>query len=182
MRRSEDTVSRLMTIAPRAAHSVRFRGDGRRQFSRKAEHRERHRSAAQSHVFPDGVATISCRGLLGHLNWYESYLIAHYEASAAFVHGQRRECEIIQCMGVIGAGRVYDWCAAFWGTYGNRSNPPPENPPFRQSFFPGMAVLILASVIVGFGPTYYWAGVLKAPLPRSTLTSTARCFPVGFFC
>ena len=37
---------------------------------------------------------------------------------------------------------------------------------FDNLFFPGMAVLILASVIVGFGPTYYWAGVFKAPLPN----------------
>jgi hypothetical protein len=37
---------------------------------------------------------------------------------------------------------------------------------FDNLFFPGMAVLILASVIVGFGPTYYWAGLFKAPLPN----------------
>jgi hypothetical protein len=37
---------------------------------------------------------------------------------------------------------------------------------FDNLFFPGMAVLILASVIVGFGPSYYWAGVFKAPLPN----------------
>ena len=66
------------------------------------------------------------------------------------------------------------------GTYGNRSNPPPENPPSRQYFFsPGMAVLILASVIVGLNDLY-WAGVFKAPLQISSFISTARCFPADF--
>jgi hypothetical protein len=37
---------------------------------------------------------------------------------------------------------------------------------FDSIFFPGMAVLMLASVFVGFGPTYYWAGMFKAPLPN----------------
>jgi hypothetical protein len=33
-------------------------------------------------------------------------------------------------------------------------------------FFPGMAVLILATVFVGFAHTYYRAGVFHAPLPN----------------
>jgi hypothetical protein len=37
---------------------------------------------------------------------------------------------------------------------------------FDDLFFPGMAVLILASVFVGFAPTYYLAGIFKAPLPN----------------
>ena len=36
------------------------------------------------------------RGLLGHLNWYESYLIARYEASAAFVPRQRRRTQEVR--------------------------------------------------------------------------------------
>src|ERR1700684_1683911 len=33
-------------------------------------------------------------------------------------------------------------------------------------FFSGMAVIVLASVLVGFAHTYYLAGVFKAPLPN----------------
>jgi hypothetical protein len=33
-------------------------------------------------------------------------------------------------------------------------------------FFSGMAVIVLASVFVGFAHTYYLAGVFKAPLPN----------------
>src|SRR5215471_17750188 len=36
---------------------------------------------------------------------------------------------------------------------------------FDHYFFSGTAWLMLASVIVGFGPTYYLAGVFNAPLP-----------------
>ena len=32
-------------------------------------------------------------------------------------------------------------------------------------FFSGMALLMLVTVFVGFGPTYYLAGVFRAPLP-----------------
>jgi hypothetical protein len=34
--------------------------------------------------------------------------------------------------------------------YGNRDNPPPARRPLRQSFFSGMAVVILVSVLVAF--------------------------------
>jgi len=37
---------------------------------------------------------------------------------------------------------------------------------FDNLFFPGMAVLILVSVFVGFAHSYYLAGVFKAPLPN----------------
>jgi hypothetical protein len=37
---------------------------------------------------------------------------------------------------------------------------------FENLFFSGMAVVILASVFVGFARTYYLAGVFKAPLPN----------------
>lgn len=37
---------------------------------------------------------------------------------------------------------------------------------FDNLFFSGMAVLILASVFVGFAHSYYLAGVFKAPLPN----------------
>src|SRR5258708_24206695 len=36
---------------------------------------------------------------------------------------------------------------------------------FENFFFSGMAVLILATVFVGFARSYYLAGVFKAPLP-----------------
>jgi len=36
---------------------------------------------------------------------------------------------------------------------------------FDHYFFSGTAWLMLASVLVGFGPTYYLAGVFSAPLP-----------------
>ncbi len=37
---------------------------------------------------------------------------------------------------------------------------------FENHFFSGMALIILASVFVGFARTYYLAGVFKAPLPN----------------
>lgn len=37
---------------------------------------------------------------------------------------------------------------------------------FEDLFFSGMAVVILVSVFVGFAPTYYLAGLFKAPLPN----------------
>src|SRR5579864_6556618 len=36
---------------------------------------------------------------------------------------------------------------------------------FDHFFFSGMALLMLATVFVGFAPTYYLAGVFRAPLP-----------------
>ncbi len=51
-----------------------------------------------------------------------------------------------------------------------RSSAPTTNPPmpgrrFDHAFFSGMAVLMLATVLVGFAPTYYLAGLWNAPLP-----------------
>jgi len=37
---------------------------------------------------------------------------------------------------------------------------------FDDLFFPGMAVLLLATVFFGFARTYYLAGVFRAPLPN----------------
>src|SRR5579864_7100908 len=37
---------------------------------------------------------------------------------------------------------------------------------FDKVFFSGMALLILATVFVGFARTYYLAGVFRAPLPN----------------
>ncbi|HEY3129711.1 MAG TPA: hypothetical protein VGL91_09645 [Acidobacteriota bacterium] len=37
---------------------------------------------------------------------------------------------------------------------------------FDNLFFPGMAVLILATVLFGFARTYYLAGLFRAPLPN----------------
>jgi FtsH-binding integral membrane protein len=36
---------------------------------------------------------------------------------------------------------------------------------FDHYFFSGTAWLMLASVVLGFGPTYYFAGLINAPLP-----------------
>ena len=41
-----------------------------------------------------------------------------------------------------------------------------RNRRFEDLFFPGMAVLILATVFLGFARTYYLAGVFQAPLPN----------------
>jgi FtsH-binding integral membrane protein len=38
-------------------------------------------------------------------------------------------------------------------------------PRFDHFFFSGMALLMLVTVFVGFAPTYYLAGVFRAPLP-----------------
>lgn len=37
---------------------------------------------------------------------------------------------------------------------------------YDHYFFSAMALLMLATVFVGFGPTYYMAGVFRAPLPN----------------
>ncbi len=44
----------------------------------------------------------------------------------------------------------------------------PKQPTIRSNryFFPAMAVLILAGVVLGFAETYYLAGVFLAPLPN----------------
>jgi len=36
---------------------------------------------------------------------------------------------------------------------------------YDRQFFSGTAWMMLLTVFVGFGPTYYWAGVFHAPLP-----------------
>ena len=41
-----------------------------------------------------------------------------------------------------------------------------SSPRLDNVFFPGMAVLILVAVILGFARTYYLAGVFRAPLPN----------------
>jgi hypothetical protein len=41
-------------------------------------------------------------------------------------------------------------------------------------FFPGMAVLILAIVFLGFARSYYLAGVFQAPLPNRNLAELRR--------
>jgi len=38
---------------------------------------------------------------------------------------------------------------------------------YDHVFFPGMAVLILATVFAGFAPSYYFAGIFRAPLPST---------------
>jgi hypothetical protein len=41
-----------------------------------------------------------------------------------------------------------------------------SNQRFDDLFFSSMAVVILVSVLVGFAPSYYLAGLFKAPLPN----------------
>src|ERR1017187_8106486 len=41
----------------------------------------------------------------------------------------------------------------------------PQETRLDRYFFPGMAVLILGTVFLGFGKTYFLAGVFQAPLP-----------------
>jgi len=50
---------------------------------------------------------------------------------------------------------------------GTPPKPAPVLPGRRYDhvFFSGMALVMLATVFVGFGPTYYWNGVFSAPLP-----------------
>src|SRR2546423_1381556 len=40
---------------------------------------------------------------------------------------------------------------------------------YDHVFFSGMAVLILATVFAGFAPTYYFAGIFRAPLPSTII-------------
>ena len=40
---------------------------------------------------------------------------------------------------------------------------------YDHYFFSSVAVLMLAAVILGFGPSYYFAGVYKAPLPSTII-------------
>ena len=40
---------------------------------------------------------------------------------------------------------------------------------YDHVFFSSVVVLMVATVIIGFGPTYYYAGVFRAPLPAPIL-------------
>ena len=40
---------------------------------------------------------------------------------------------------------------------------------YDHVFFSGMAVLILATVFAGFAPSYYFAGIFRAPLPSTII-------------
>jgi hypothetical protein len=46
-----------------------------------------------------------------------------------------------------------------------RPRPLVPGPRFDHFFFSGMALLMLVTVFVGFAPTYYLAGMFRAPLP-----------------
>jgi hypothetical protein len=46
-----------------------------------------------------------------------------------------------------------------------------SNHRLENLFFPGMAVLILAAVFLGFARSYYLAGLFKAPLPNLIVQS-----------
>ena len=61
---------------------------------------------------------------------------------------------------------------------GTAAKPMPGLPGRRYDhfFFSGMALLVLATVFVGFGPTYYWAGVFEAPLPSRIVHFHAVAF------
>jgi hypothetical protein len=43
----------------------------------------------------------------------------------------------------------------------------PANKRYERVFFAGMSLLILILVMIGFWPTYYGAGIVKAPLPNT---------------
>lgn len=45
----------------------------------------------------------------------------------------------------------------------------PTNRTFERVFYSGMAVLLCISVYIGFSPTYFQAGMLRAPLPSPIL-------------
>ena len=47
---------------------------------------------------------------------------------------------------------------------------------FDHVFFPGVAWLMLITVLVGFGPTYYFAGLIRAPLPSLAIHVHAVVF------
>jgi hypothetical protein len=45
----------------------------------------------------------------------------------------------------------------------------PVNRTFERIFFGGMAILLCVVVVIGFSPTYFAAGMLRAPLPSPIL-------------
>ena len=47
---------------------------------------------------------------------------------------------------------------------------------YDHVFFPAIAALMLVTVFIGFGPTYYLAGVFRAPLPSLTIHLHAVAF------
>ena len=53
---------------------------------------------------------------------------------------------------------------------------------FDNFFFPGMAVVILATVFIGFARSYYLAGVFRAPLPNLLVHIHGAVFHPGSFC
>ncbi|MGZ7056831.1 MAG: hypothetical protein ACXVK3_15010 [Candidatus Angelobacter sp.] len=53
---------------------------------------------------------------------------------------------------------------------------------FDHVFFSSTALLMLASVFVGFAPTYYLAGVFNAPLPNTIIHIHGAVFPLGSCC
>jgi hypothetical protein len=53
---------------------------------------------------------------------------------------------------------------------------------YDHGFFSAMAVLILAAVLAGFAPSYYFAGMFRAPLPSTIIHVHGACFPAGFSC
>jgi hypothetical protein len=47
---------------------------------------------------------------------------------------------------------------------------------FDHLFFPGVAWLMLLTVFIGFAPSYYLAGALRAPLPSVAIHVHAAVF------
>jgi hypothetical protein len=45
----------------------------------------------------------------------------------------------------------------------------PVNRAFERAFYSGMAVVLCVCVFIGFSPTYYQAGMMRAPLPSPIL-------------
>lgn len=59
--------------------------------------------------------------------------------------------------------------AVFAPASNHRHTPQPVNRTFERIFYSGMAVLMCICVYIGFSPTYFGAGMLRAPLPSPIL-------------
>ena len=57
----------------------------------------------------------------------------------------------------------------------------PVNRNAERIFFSGMAILLCVVVFIGFSPTYFRAGMFRAPLPAPSFTSTEPCSLYGWF-
>jgi len=58
----------------------------------------------------------------------------------------------------------------------------PVNKTLERIFYSGMAVLLCVCVFIGFSPTYYQAGLLRAPLPSPILHVHGPVFTLWICC